>query len=279
MKLAEVLKEADSLTASPRILIRLKEVLSDANSSPSDIVALLKVDSNLTGRVLAQSNSAYYSGSTSPRSLGEAINRLGFRQIYSVVAQAAAADFMAKNLSAYNLTADQMFEEALATATLMTQFGRRSSLIKEDEDMLYLIGLLHGIGKVIINNCLLRQGFGKSGYEKMPQLTPAREKSLYGFTYADAGSALLSNWQFSKDIVDAVRLHVEPFEKGYAPPMAFALCLSIRLKEKVMDSVNQVDFSWQGDPRLLSELNIQGGEIPDCVLEAISVYKKLSKLG
>lgn len=279
MKLADVLKEADSLNASPRILIRLKEVLSDPNSSPFDIVALLKVDSNLTGRILAQSNSAYYASSTPSRSLGEAINRLGFRQIYSVVAQAAAADFMAKNLTVYNLTADQMFEDALATATLMIQFGRRSPLIQEDEDTLYLIGLLHGIGKVIINNCLLRQSSGPEGGEKKLELTPAKEKASFGFTYADAGAALLKHWQFAIDLVDAVRLHVEPFEKSFSSPTAFALYLSVGLKEKVVNSVQQEDFSWLGDPRILSELELEGGEIPNCVLEAISAYKKLSKFG
>ena len=56
----DIVRELRHLPSTPKVLPRLKLLLSDSNSSIYEIVALIRLDPGIVARVLQVSNSAYF---------------------------------------------------------------------------------------------------------------------------------------------------------------------------------------------------------------------------
>src|SRR5688572_2613838 len=57
----EIVREVKHLPSAPKVLPRLKQLLSDGNSAMHEIVALVRLDPGIAARVLQVANSAYFS--------------------------------------------------------------------------------------------------------------------------------------------------------------------------------------------------------------------------
>ena len=61
LKLDEVVRDLEHLPAAPRVLPRLKQLLSDGNTAMSEVVEMVRLDPGIAARVLQFGNSAYFS--------------------------------------------------------------------------------------------------------------------------------------------------------------------------------------------------------------------------
>jgi HD-like signal output (HDOD) protein len=82
----------------------------------------------------------------------------------------------------------------------------------EDTAVAYMTGLLHGIGRLAINKGLLATGHAvKPLFDAgFPDDFSGAEFALFGFTQADVGAAMLTQWSFSG-------ANIEPIRRQYAP--------------------------------------------------------------
>ena len=79
----------------------------------------------IAARVLQMGNSAYYSGGNVCFTVGEAVNRIGYNQIYELVSYAVASQVLVRPLAAYALRyAREGLESRLLTKKplFLTQF-------------------------------------------------------------------------------------------------------------------------------------------------------------
>src|SRR5271170_1005953 len=81
----DLVREVRNLPSAPRVLPRLKTLLSDGNSSMLEIVDLIRLDLGIAARVLQVANSAYYSKGARCYTVDEAVNRVGYDQVYELV--------------------------------------------------------------------------------------------------------------------------------------------------------------------------------------------------
>lgn len=211
MNIEEILAQADSLSPAPQILPQLLNLLNDMDSDPFEIVDLIKVDAPLTARVLKLSNSAYYGMSTKSSGLEEAVNRIGFKEVYKLVAVICSSDFLAGSMDTLYIEPGKLWEHSLACGFIMETMAREKD---ENDSTAYTIGLLHAIGKTLINSFLegaYEQVFTLVEEEKMTVI--AAEQEVLGFDHAQLGAALLEKWKFPRE-------SVEPIEKQYRPMTA-----------------------------------------------------------
>lgn len=196
------------LPSSPRVLPRLKVLLADVNSAMPDIVALVRLDPSIAARVLQTANSAYFSGGLRCSTVEDAVQRVGYDQIYELVSYAVASQVFVRPVELYGIEAEELWKMSVVCALAAEVIAER---VGADRSVAYTIGLLHSLGMVALDEWALRHARGLRfvtvGY---PREAVESELATLGFTQAETGAALLRQWEFPPEMSEPVRLQYSP---------------------------------------------------------------------
>ena len=204
----EVARSVKHVPSAPKVLPRLKQMLSDGNSAVHDIVALIRLDLGISARVLQVANSAYYSQGTRCFTVEEAVARVGYDQVYDLVAYAVASQVLVRPLVAYAIEADELWKQSVACALSAEAIAQYTG---QDRNVAYTNGLLHAVGLVAIDEWERRGAHRRIlANVGFPRETSEAERELLGFTNAEAGAALLRIWDFPREMVEPVRWQYAP---------------------------------------------------------------------
>jgi HD-like signal output (HDOD) protein len=196
---------AQQLPASPQVLALLNELLMDVNSGLDEISDLLRRDTALAARIIRISNSVAYGSSGGIASIEEAVNRVGFSEVYRLTGLAAAAQIIDRNLTFYGISADQLRNNTLVVAFAMDSLAKSSGI---DARVGYTAGLMRLVGKLVLDHYAKsitgpHAVFQRSG---LPALLDW-EQSLFGCTNAEVGGIVMSQWRFPIGITEPIRQH------------------------------------------------------------------------
>jgi len=206
--LDEVVRELQHLPSAPRVLPRLKQLLCDGNSAMEEVVQMVRLDPGIAARVLQFGNSAHYSQGLRCYSVEEAVNRVGYDQIYQLVSNAVASQVLVRPLATYGIEPDALWEHSLACALAAESLAVHTGF---DRNVAYTIGLLHRIGMVAIDAWAdhhrpdLRFDLGP-----LPLESCEAERATLGFHQAEAGAALLRSWEFPQSMYEPIRWQYLP---------------------------------------------------------------------
>lgn len=204
----DIVREVKHLPSAPKVLPRLKRLLSDGNSAMQEIVALVRLDPGIAARVLQTANSAYFRGGIRCTTVDEAVNRVGYDQIYELVSYAVASQVLVRPLDVYGIDADELWRMSVGCAFAAEILAERTG---QDRNVAYTIGLLHCVGMVALDEWAIRGGrsvfFHTVGF---PREANEAERAVLGFTQAEAGAALLQHWDFPQTMADPVRWQYAP---------------------------------------------------------------------
>lgn len=209
----DMVGEMQDLPLAPKVLPRLKRLLSDPNSTLQEIAGLIRLDPAIAARVLQVANSAYYS-SQGERcfTVDDAVRRVGFNEVYELVAYAVASQVLVRPLEIYDLEADDLWRSSVCCALAAEALAARTG---QDRDVAYTAGLLHAVGMVVIDGWALKNGrVMKLRDTGFPHQADASETAVFGFTHAETGAVLLENWDFPASISEPVRWQQSPAAAG-----------------------------------------------------------------
>ncbi len=205
---ADIVQALQHLPSAPKVLPRLTQLLNDANSSINEIVALVRLDPGIAARVLQVANSVYYGKGLRVCSVDEAVLRLGYDQVYQMVSYASASQILIRPLAVYGIEADELWKQAVACALAAETLA---TLVGEDRNIAYTVGLLHGVGMVAINEWAIQHPpvlmFMHKG---LPFEYIESERALTGLSQAEVGAALLEQWDFPVSMCSPVRWQYAP---------------------------------------------------------------------
>ncbi|MGI9258051.1 MAG: HDOD domain-containing protein [Gammaproteobacteria bacterium] len=198
------------LPSFPDAVIRLRQVLSDENSTTEQIAQLLAAEPMLAARLLRIANSAALRPGTEPiTDLNRVINRIGRNMVRN-----AAMSFGVKQaqetqkLKQAQPFLREVWDESTHVAALSYVLAKRYTKLNPDEAL--LVGLLHSIGKLFI----------LSEAENQPELfadEAVLRKTLNDW-HAPIGSAILESWDLSEELSFAVSSFQDTSREHEGPP-------------------------------------------------------------
>lgn len=219
----DLVRGLEHLPSAPRVLPRLKSLLRDGNSSMHEVVELVRLDPGIAARVLQFGNSTYFSRGLRCYTVDEAVTRVGYDQIYELVATAVASQVLVRPLETYGLEADDLWHQSIACALAAEALAERT---RADRSVAYTIGLLHSIGMVAIDDWALRNSPGlRFASRGLPLEYCEAERSALGFHQAETGAALLRLWEFPAVMAEPVRWQYLP--NGTAVHYQFSALLHV----------------------------------------------------
>jgi HD-like signal output (HDOD) protein len=190
-------RQAGEMFVLPESCLKIKELLDDGVSDLDEIAALISLDPALASRLLKLANSALYHLPQRVDNLSKAVRLLGQHKVYNLVLATGTTQAFA-NLAADVVDLRKFWQQSVHCALITQCLAEHLDL--KNQDALYLSGLLHNIGELVVVQ--LNPVVAKlCAAVEAPQLPWLRQQELLDFTYADATVALLKLWQLPDAIV------------------------------------------------------------------------------
>lgn len=196
------------LPTLPHIAAQAMVVVEDPNANAQKLAQLINQDVALASRVLKIANSAMFSRRRQITTLNQAIMIIGFKTLRGVIVAAALQRF---SQSAYEV--DRLvWENSVATAVSAHALAYR--LGKRYLDEVFLIGLLHDLGKMVMMKQIRHE------YIKLVKLTRQGktffevEQENLGFAHPLIGALVAKKWNFPNDLCQAILHHHDPLDSN-----------------------------------------------------------------
>lgn len=236
INLDQLLQVTQDLPATPQLIPRLQRMLYDPDTDMKDIFPLVKLDASITSGVIRMANSAYFRGVEPVLSLEEAVSRLGLFELYRIVCLVVAEQVMGSPLPLYNLKKGELLVSSISAALAMEVLAERLRQEEIDGPAGYTIGLLHSLGKIVVNRHYVN--YGLKLYDDAVEIDPVIERKILGFEHAELGSALLEKWGFPEALFGPVLFQNHPLTAKSFQPSACMLHLSLKMGAAVQDEQN-----------------------------------------
>jgi HD-like signal output (HDOD) protein len=272
----QLVSELRQLPPIARVLARLQRLLSDPILSLEGVADLIRLDAALTTRVIQISNSVWFGRGEPSRTIEDAVSRVGFREIYRLVAVMATDAVVASRLVVYGRDAGMMWQESVVCAYAAEMLADR---LGEDFAVAYTAGLLHATGRQAIDQHLLASAGcpPRLADEGFPRDFSVAEFSLLGFTQADVAAVMLSKWDFAPTIVEPIRFQYAPLDAEEPHAAMAAILYGARMLRTIVCQ-QQDPASLNADPEVLHRLRLTLVEVAACEPELQAQLKRARKL-
>lgn len=245
--------EINDLPQFPENITRLSRLISDPDSTMTEIASQISNDVALTGELLKQVNSAALGLATPCKNITDAVKFVGIRGIRNLLFTIGTLDSFAKVEGNQEELWHHCYAVAFYSYNLARNFCAGERRVIEDS---YVCGLMHDMGKIVFETShpefldKIKDVCEKKGIE-----TELFEKVLSGVNHGEIGARIGEKWNFPKTIIDVIRYHHDPMA---APEETRKLSCIVYLADLLTHYQNmEVDF-YQIDPNVLSLFKITG---------------------
>jgi len=201
------------LPTMPEVLIKLNDVMAKPQTSSDDVAAVVSKDPAVATNVLRIVNSAYYGLQVRVSSVNLAVSVMGFNMTKKVALKAAVFSVFARRRERIqHFDPAAFWKHAIFTGVAARVLGSNSSEFADAQaEDLYICGLLHDIGKIILLEKMGPRYLSVLARSAQTQrLELAVENDELGFSHADVGSVLAIKWFLPEDLAIAIRYHHSP---------------------------------------------------------------------
>ncbi|MBU1076710.1 MAG: HDOD domain-containing protein [Spirochaetes bacterium] len=207
----KIMSEVGTLPSLPEIVSKLIKELENKDTNPEALEKIIINDSSLSAKVLRIANSAYYGQSRQIDTISKAIVLMGMNTIRNLALTLASSNALNRSFDGYGLEKGQLFTHSLATAVGAGFIAR--NIKSDDQEKVFLAGLLHDIGKILLSPYLKKyiEVIKKIVFDEDKPFNKA-EKEVFGFNHCDLGAELAIRWELPQLIVDSNKYHHDPSE-------------------------------------------------------------------
>ena len=193
----------------PQIALKIIRMIRDRQHSFEDMAVEVRQDQVISAKVIRLCNSALFSGKTEVDSIDRALVLLGEKRFLQLVVSASVEEFLSQTGQGYSLCKGGLFRHALGTGILCETLAGLTK--KVPLDLAYTAGLLHDIGKVVLDQFILK---ASPLFYRRTQLDGASliavEEEQFGISHTETGGQLAERWSLSDNLIDAIRHHHRP---------------------------------------------------------------------
>jgi len=197
------------LPSLPGAVIAILDVLNNPESSAQELSKALHYDQSIASRVLKLVNSAFFGFPRQIDTLSKAVTILGYTSIHNIILATTIFDTFNKGPQSRSLNRKRFWQHALGCGAAAQTIESKLSMRNAEE--VFLAGVLHDIGKVILD-VYLHDEYAEvlELAQKENLLLVEAEKKVLGATHADFGYWLAENWNLPYNLTAAIAYHHNP---------------------------------------------------------------------
>jgi len=224
-KINQIVHSVENLRPIPTSVSRVMMMLDDPSSTARDISEMIGMDQALAATVLQMANSVALGFSPACANLKDAVMRLGFKRIKTVVMGAGVSGSLNKSLTGYRYGYGVLWNHSIAVATAAQWLSQ--ALQYPDPDEAYVAGLLHDMGKLMLDQYVqIDYAQMVDMMKRYRQPLQVIEEKLFGIDHASVGGMMAQKWNFPVTLVDTIRFHHAPSLVRTNSPLAAIINLA-----------------------------------------------------
>jgi putative nucleotidyltransferase with HDIG domain len=264
----ELVAKVRNLPPISQAALRLVNLLDEPAVSNDDVVQVLKYDNVLTAKLLRACNSPYFGLEEPVSSVDQAVLIIGHEQILHVVLTLAFGGTMAVPLAGYAVEANELWRHSLTTAAAAEFMVTDVVEMNIDSHAAFTIGLLHDIGKLVLNQVLTpeHQAAIRDGIANKSLSRSEAEKEILGADHAETGAALLQAWNLPEDIIEAVGNHHHPILEPH-PKLSAIAHVANSIAHQVGSAPGPESYDVRVDSRVAEAFNLTPARMETIVAE------------
>ena len=211
--LASLLDEDVALVSLPHIFTEINRVISDPRSSAVHVADVISKDPNLTARLLRIVNSAFYGFPSKIDTISRAVTVLGSKEL-STLALGTSVLNIFNDIPADLVDMKSFWEHSVACGIAARMIGSYKNIVNTER--LFVAGLLHDIGRIIIYKNLPSEGREMLLYARQTDcLLRSAEQEVLGFDHGQIGAMLMQKWKLPVILEQALGYHHQPTQSQH----------------------------------------------------------------
>lgn len=198
--------EIRHLPLVPSVAIKLLKLTNDDRTKVGDLSKVIETEPILAAKVLRNVNSAAYYLPNKITSIKRAVNILGFSSVRRTALDLLFYNKLIKHRAKQKFNALFFWQHCLFVASLSRAIAH--ALQHPDPDLVYTAGLLHDIGKVVLET------YGRLSYsdfmaaiENSTSSLIEEEQHFFGISHSEIGHLFCLEWQLPLAITAVVAAH------------------------------------------------------------------------
>ena len=197
------------LVPIPQVILKIMRLIDDDNQGIDLIADELRTDQVLTAQTIKLANSAMFAKSKTIETLDHALLYLGRSHLVNLILSAAVKGFFNQSARGYSLCKGGLYHHALGCAQFAQVLATKTG--KADPYKAYTCGLLHDIGKVVLDQ-YLAASYALFYREVIANDATAlmAEQKLVGIDHTEVGRILAEQWQLPPSLKETIRHHHFP---------------------------------------------------------------------
>lgn len=209
IELEKLIDSVDTLPSNFHIAVKVSKLLDDFNVNIKELSSTISIDQSLTTQLLKLCNSAQYGFSKKIMTVNDAIARLGFKTLKSLIFVVVSKSSFNKELSGYDLAKGELWRNSISCAVYSKYLAELSGY--KDPELAFTAGLLRDIGKLIIHQYI------KEEYNNITKLINTKkigfseaEEKVLGYNHTQVGAKIAAKWNFPKVLEETIMYHHLP---------------------------------------------------------------------
>lgn len=199
--LEELISNAMELPVLPVTTQKVLSLMADPDVSIEKVKRLITSDPGLVAKLMTVANSAFYGGYRNLQNLSQAILRLGLNSVRSII----VATSMKNVYKRFGLAEKLLWEQSIGSALASGIIARHTRVV--DHEDAFIGGLLHDVGKVVLNN------ENPAGFARVMEMVyndslpfSIAEKEVFEFSHRDVGALVVKKWGFPENLELLIRV-------------------------------------------------------------------------
>ena len=268
---------ADRLPSTPRVFSRLGMALHDPNIDVDDISAIIRLDAALSARLLRLSNSPGFMGTEPAGNLTEAVQRVGFREVFRLVGIAMSSQLYIQGLPVYGMAGTELWENSLAVALALERLAPHAGAV--DERFAYTVGLLRPIGRLLVQRLAASSACAPLAARKETASMVIRwEQEMFGLTSLEAAERLFALWGLPSDLGLALRYQFRPWDDPEKTKFSALVYLAGSVAASLGKGLGIEQNAWGRAAEALAQAEIGQETLDYCAAAWADAVTELSKL-
>ncbi|HUV49547.1 MAG TPA: HDOD domain-containing protein [Anaerolineae bacterium] len=274
IELEDLKNRIHMLKPMPETARRIISRIEYSGSRLSDLEKYISQDQAITANILKMCNSAQYGFPGLISSFKQAAAFLDTKTLKKIIMDASLCNLYTDEIGVYSVEKGEVFNHSLCCAMVAKLICRQKKI--KDPDTVFTAGLLHDIGKVILD----QYDFEKFNLIMDRVLNGAMgfldaENEILGYNHAQAGGIVARELNLPEVLIEAISFHHQPWETRENPEVVSIVHIADNICSMIGYGCGADDLAGDIDQFATSSINLSSDDVDRIIENLPEIVEKM----